>query len=496
MGEMNPLEPTESIARPKRHIGTLEIAAVGYSICNSWSGIMATFAFVVNQGGSPALLYGLVVVFVVYGCIAGTLSELASAYPSAGGQYHWTSILAPKRCANFLSYLCGSLNVFAWIAITAGVTVIVPQILFAVLVHFDTSYIPKPWHVFLIYQAVNVVCLIHNIFALRKSMWVFNYFLALSLAGFFVATVTCVARAPRYQSDEAVWITFTDRSGWNNQGVAFLTGLLSPGYMYAGFDGAIHLADEAMNASVAVPRAMLSTWLIGFVSAFVLATATMYSAQDFDLIAATPTGLPAFELLRQGMQSDAAATVIVLIIVVSAFAATAGCQQTASRLMWTFARDRGFICNHRFSRLNTRWQVPIWALCINAAVVFVIGCLYLASSTAFNAFIGTGLVLQLLTFAFHAALLLVRKRSAEFLPPTRKFRLPSAVGWIANFCTVGFALVCFVFYDLPAVLPVEAGNMNYSIAVIGVMVVAILINWLIYARIHYHGPDLEHLESF
>lgn len=86
MGEMNPLEPTESIARPKRHIGTLEIAAVGYSICNSWSGIMATFAFVVNQGGSPALLYGLVVVFVVYGCIAGTLSELASAYPSAGGQ--------------------------------------------------------------------------------------------------------------------------------------------------------------------------------------------------------------------------------------------------------------------------------------------------------------------------------------------------------------------------------------------------------------------------
>lgn len=87
-----------------------------------------------------------------------------------------TLLLADLQTDTDKSYLCGSLNVFAWIAITAGVTVIVPQILFAVLVHFDTSYIPKPWHVFLIYQAVNAVCLIHNIFALRKSMWVFNYF--------------------------------------------------------------------------------------------------------------------------------------------------------------------------------------------------------------------------------------------------------------------------------------------------------------------------------
>ncbi|KJY02507.1 hypothetical protein TI39_contig47g00011 [Zymoseptoria brevis] len=352
--------------------------------------------------------------------------------------------------------MCGSLNVFAWIAITAGVTVIVPQILVAVLIHFDDTYIPKPWHVFLIYQAVNMICLPHNIFALRKSMWVFNYFLALSLTGFFAAIITSVARAPTYQSNAAVWTTFTDRSGWNNRGVAFLTGLLSPGYMYAGFDGAIHLAEEAKNASVAVPRAMLSTWLIGFVSSFALAVAAMYSAQDFDAIAGTPTGLPAFELFRQAMRSDAAATVIVLVVWVAAFAAIAGCQRTASRLTWTFARDKGFIGCHRFARLNTRWQVRIWALCINAAVEEV----------------------------------------GRVPAPDAEFRLPSAVGWIANFCTVGFALVCFVFYDLPAVLPVEAGNMNYSIAVIGVMVIAILINWLIFARRHYHRSDIEHMEAF
>jgi choline transport protein len=64
----------------------LEVASVGWSICNSWVGVVSTIAFFINAGGSPTLLYGLPVVFVMYGCIVCTLGELASVYPSAGGQ--------------------------------------------------------------------------------------------------------------------------------------------------------------------------------------------------------------------------------------------------------------------------------------------------------------------------------------------------------------------------------------------------------------------------
>lgn len=181
------------------------------------------------------------------------------------------------------------------------------------------------------------------------------------------------------------------------------------------------------------------------------------------------------------MQSEAAATILTIVMLIAALAALAGCQQvgtlqfhtifpakrqklthsqTASRLTWTFARDEGLIASSRLSRLNARWEAPIWALCINAAVIFIIGCLYLGSSTAFNAFIGTGLILQLVTFAFPAALLLLRRRSARFLPETRAFRLPSAFGWLANACSVGFSLLCFVCYNLPSVLPVHPSNMS------------------------------------
>jgi choline transport protein len=99
-------------------------------------------------------------------------------------------------------------------------------------------------------------------------------------------------------------------------------------------------------------------------------------------------------------------------------------------------------------------------LCTNAAVILIIGCVYLGSSTAFNAFIGTGMILQLITFAFPAALLLVRKRSAHYLPETRKFKVPPALGWIANIVTVEFSLLCLVFWTLPTVFPVEPFNMS------------------------------------
>lgn len=163
------------------------------------------------------------------------------------------------------------------------------------------------------------------------------------------------------------------------------------------------------------------------------------------------------------MRSEAASTAFLIFMLVAGFMAVAGCQQTASRLTWSFARDSGLIASSRLSRMDPDWQIPIWSLCANAFVIFLIGCIYLGSSTAFNAFIGTGLILQLITFAIPAALLLATGRPARFLPQTRTFGLPKAFGWVANFFTVGYALLCVVFYDLPAVRPVTGSNMSKSI---------------------------------
>lgn len=213
----------------------------------------------------------------------------------------------------------------------------------------------------------------------------------------------------------------------------------------------------------------------------------------------------------QATRSTAAATAFIVLLCCAAVFALIGAQQTASRLTWSLARDRAIIGSDWLSEMHTRLETPVWSLVFNFVTMFIIGCVYLGSSSAFNAFIGTGLVLQHVSYAFPAALLMYRKRSEIWLPRDRSFRLPSAVGWSSNIITVCFAVLILIFYDFPIVMPVTGSNMSehfsslckrlkrllisfyvvdYTSAVLGVMAIFAGINWAIYARKKYDGPRL------
>lgn len=86
----------------KKDMGPFAIICAGFNICNSWVGLAATLVFGMEQGGSVTVLYGMIVTLVALGSSAATMAELASAYPTAGGPYHWTSILAPRKASRIL----------------------------------------------------------------------------------------------------------------------------------------------------------------------------------------------------------------------------------------------------------------------------------------------------------------------------------------------------------------------------------------------------------
>ncbi|PTB42508.1 hypothetical protein M441DRAFT_68032 [Trichoderma asperellum CBS 433.97] len=470
-------------------IGPLETICIGWNICNSWAGVAGTLALTIALGGSVTPIYGAIVCFVMVGCSGLTMAELVSIYPTAGGQYHWTSILSPDKCSRILSYACGFANIFAWIAGTSGVAILTTQAILAMVIFHQPDYVPEDWHYFLVFQGVNILACIHNIFTFKRTLWINDASFVLTLSGFFIIFVTCLARASPKQPSQLVWTNFINDSGWPD-GISFLTGLISPNYMYAGLDGAIHLCEECQNPQSVVPKAILSTISIGFVTSFVFTVSMIYCIVDFDAVINTPTGFPIYEIWHQATRSGTAATVFMAILLVAAFVALSAIQQTASRLTWSFARDNALIGSKFVCRIHPELGVPIWGLLVNNAVVFIIGCIYLGSSTAFNAFIGTGLILQQLSYAFPAALLLYRRRAVNVLPRKRLFKLYGPLGWIANILTVIFAITVLVFYNFPVILPVTGSNMNYTSAVLGTMAIFTAINWFIHGKGLYHGPRL------
>jgi choline transport protein len=175
--------------------------------------------------------------------------------------------------------------------------------------------------------------------------------------------------------------------------------------------------------------------------------------------------MPIMEIWHQATSSPAAASVFMVLLLIAAIVALIAVQQTASRLTWSLGRDNAFLFSTRFlGVVNPALQVPVYALMFNSFVVFIIGFIYLGSTSAFNAFIATGLILQQTTYAIPAALLMVkrcRKSSREeVLPRNRPFRLPSIVGWTVNIATVVFAVIVMVFYNFPAVVPVTGSSMS------------------------------------
>ena len=91
----------------QRNFSMWSVLGVGFSLTNSWFAISAALVTGINSGGPLLCVYGLILMAVLSISVGVSLSELASAYPNAGGQYFWSHELAARKYANLASYTTG-----------------------------------------------------------------------------------------------------------------------------------------------------------------------------------------------------------------------------------------------------------------------------------------------------------------------------------------------------------------------------------------------------
>lgn len=72
-----------------RQFGILSTLSLAFTITNSWIAYSAVFAIPLIAGGATCVVWSLVIGFVVCSIITLGLAELASAYPTSGGQYQY-----------------------------------------------------------------------------------------------------------------------------------------------------------------------------------------------------------------------------------------------------------------------------------------------------------------------------------------------------------------------------------------------------------------------
>jgi choline transport protein len=206
------------------------------------------------------IIYGLIALFLASLCVGVTLSELGSAYPNSGGQYYWTSQLAPRSTRRLLAYVTGYLSWAGAIFTSVSVAIAVGQGIVGMVQYNHPELVIDRWMVFLTAELVNVAAALFNLYS-KFLPTIATVSLYVTLSGFIVTFVTVMASSSgKYNSSEFVFAQFVNETGWSNDAVAVIVGLINPSWAFPclvstlklqtfGLDLTLTLVEGCSNAS-------------------------------------------------------------------------------------------------------------------------------------------------------------------------------------------------------------------------------------------------------
>lgn len=475
----------------RRNFSMISLIGVGFGITNSWAGISGSLITGIASGGPMMIVYGIIIVSFFSLCIVVTLSELASAFPNASGQIYWTMKLAPRRHSRLLAYVTGVLSWVGSVFTSASITITVSVAILGMYALFRPTFVVHKWQVFVTYEIFNVVMLLFNIYD-RPLPHIFLGTLGISIASFIIVIVTVLAmHKGDFQSAKFVFVEFNNQTGWSSSGIAFIVGLINPNWSFNGLDAATHIAEESLNPAVDIPKALMSTIIIGFVTTFTYCIAIFFCIRNLDAVLASNTGIPILDILHQATGSKAAALGLGILLVLTSFGCTVGCHTWSARICWGFARDNGLPFSKFWAQVNPKTGTTVNAHFLSCFWVGVIGCIYLGSDTAFNSILVCSVMFLLLSYMVPTLFFIFKRNQIQHGPFwLNKF----GIGLFCNIALVVWAIFTTIFYNFPSVMPVDAGNMNYSSAVFGVVFVIFFCDWIIRGRKEF--IDIEERERY
>ncbi|ETI22552.1 hypothetical protein G647_06628 [Cladophialophora carrionii CBS 160.54] len=472
----------------ERNFNLLSAAGVGLVVGNVWPAVGGSILLAIFNGGPPGVIYEFIAVSVFYWIIAASLAELASAIPSSAGVYHWASVTPGKSWGRIIGFYAGYWNWLAWVFGAASMSSILANtfVQMYALEHPDLEV--QRWHVFVTYLIVTWLGCLSVCFFNRAMPYLNTIGIILILVGLLVTVIVVAAipgsgSHPPHASSSFVWSEWSADIGYPN-GFVFVAGMLNGAYSVGTPDAVSHIAEEVPNPGRNIPIAIGLQMGIGFITGLVYIIAIMYAISDYDGL--FNAGFPLAEIYRQATGSAGGAIGLLIPFLLCITTCLVGVYITAGRTLWTLGRDKATPFPKYVSKVSPRFGMPLIATLTCGCLVTVLGCIYVGSATAFNAFVGSFVLMS--SASYIAAILphlLTRRKNIVFGPFTLgKF------GTVLNSVACGYMIVWFVIYCFPFALPTNAENMNYACLIWGGLTVFVTVWWLIGARKGYVGPKL------
>ena len=336
---------------------------------------------------------------------------MVADFEQAGGQYHWVAMFAPPKIRPLASWITGWINIGGQLALTASAALAAGLLFQALLVLNDSTYSPQRWHGVMFYWLILAYSLVVNVYGQRILAHTNTGAGVLHVVGFMIIVIILGVMTKDKHTASYVFTEFSNTSGWENNGVSWLIGLLSTVYPFLGYDAAAHLSEELPQPSKFVPIAMMGSIIVNGLLGFVFTIMLLYCLGDLPTLLESATGYPFVQLYFNVTGSHVGATFLTLFHALVAIAANSGGLTSTSRTTWAFARDRAFPFSSYFSHLNPASGLPDRMCVLLTALQFLLGLIYIGNTTAFNAVLSMSVVGMYMSYVLPIAFMLFYGRS-------------------------------------------------------------------------------------
>lgn len=346
----------------RRHLTPLSLTSYSLSLLGVTGSIPATISFPLLTGGPATAIYTWALGSLMSLTIAFSVSELVSAYPTAGGMYFVTRHVVPARHLPFAAWCVGWANLLGQIA---GATGLVWSVAEMAAVGWGGAETSRGVTVVMAGSVLAVCGLVCSL-STRRIHNIVIWFAPLNL---LIASLL-LAVLLTHPHKHPLHHVLTDFTSPFNLPIPFnfLLGFTSVTYTLTAYDGTTHLSEETRSPSRANPLA---------INTAITTSALLGLALTTCICLCTPSPPPrsplAYALQTSSLPPVAASALWAAVIALQSF--TAFCALLAAgRMMFAFSRDGALPAY--FSHINDTTRTPlraVWGTVAGCVLLLALG---------------------------------------------------------------------------------------------------------------------------
>ena len=348
-----------------RTMGGFSNFALSFSIISILTGAVTLYGYGLAMGGPAEMAFGWPLVTLFTLMVAMSMAELASALPTSGAMYHWSSMLGGKGWGWFTAWF----NLAGNVAMLAGVDYGCAQFV-TPLIGLDAS----TKNLLLVYAAVLLSHALFNHYGIRLIALLNDLSVVVHIFGVAAIVGALFLFAPKQPATFFLEPITNNPSGWPYWW-AFILGLLQAQWTFTGYDASAAVSEETIDPRRRAPWGMILAVAVSSVVGYLLLIALTLSIKDISAVLnakdASGNQVPAVIVILQTALGERAGTAFVALAAVAMWFCGLSAVTWSSRVVYAFARDNGLPASGLWKRVDKKHLTPAPAIWLSVTAAFL-----------------------------------------------------------------------------------------------------------------------------